>query len=165
MKKTNVTYVRKAYGVNPDKRFVKCVLDYEINLDKIPCIQFLAQMPEFEDFINTLVYKNGVHQYDCDNEGWPSEYGVLSFTTEGVANCADSDDFDEDLGKKLALTRAQKQAFQSAERFYWTLTDMFANVIDESYNLCNGCRHSAVNCKMHEYELTGHTPNFNYINY
>lgn len=156
MRKTNLTYVRKSYGVNPKKKFVKCVLDYEINLDKIPGIQYLAQMPDFENYINTLAYQYNVPVYDTDCEGIPSEYGVIMFTTEGMAQCADGDTFDESLGKKLALTRAQRKAFSNADEFYGNLCDITENVFEGLYCLQYGALKSSTKCKIHEHELTGH---------
>lgn len=160
MKKTNLTYVKKSYGVNPEKKFVKCALDFEINLDKIPGIQTLAVIPGFEDFINTLVYAGNIPCYDTDTEGFPSDYGVLVFTTEAVAYCAPGDDFDAELGKKLALTRAQKQAFITARDFY---SELFKFVDDEFCGLMGlvyGSELSADKCKKHEHELTGHVSQY-----
>lgn len=157
MKKTNLTYVKKSYGVNPKKKFVKCVLDYEINLDKIPGIQTLAQMPEFENFINNLVYVYNIPCYDTDVEGFHSDCGVLVFTTEAVAQCAPGDEFNEDLGRKLALTRAQKQAFQTARGFYSELFSLVDNEFAGLVDLIYGSDMSADKCKVHEHELTGHT--------
>lgn len=158
MKKTNLTYVKKSYGVNPEKKFVKCVLDYEINLDKIPGIQTLAVVPGFEDFINELVYRYDVPCYDTDVEGFTSEYGVLMFTTKAVANCAPGDEFDVELGKKLALTRAQKQAFQTARDFYASLFKLVDDEFSGLMGLIYGAELSADKCKAHEHEITGHTP-------
>lgn len=160
MKKTNLTYVKKSYGVNPKQKFVKCVLDYEINLDKIPGIQTLACMPEFEDFINTLVYDAKVPCYDTDMDGFPSAHGVLVFRSEGIAQCSPADEFDAELGKKLALTRAQRQAFGDASAFYDALTEIIHNEFDGLYGLMFGCMNSRHNCAVHEHELTGHTAYF-----
>ena len=156
MKKTNLTYVKKSYGVNPKKNFVKCVLDYEINLDKIPGIQTLALMPGFEDFINKLVYRYDVPCYDTDVEGFPSDYGVLVFTTEAVANCAPGDEFNEETGKKLALTRAQKQAFRTARDLYASLFKLVDDEFCGLMGLIYGSDMSADKCKAHEHEITGH---------
>lgn len=157
MKKTNLTYVKKSYGVNPEKKFVKCALDFEINLDKIPGIQTLAVVPGFEDFINELVYAYKIPCYDTDADGFPSEYGVLVFTTEAVANCAPGDEFDAELGKKLALTRSQKQAFQTARDLYASLFKFVDDEFSGLMGLIYGSELSADKCKKHEHELTGHT--------
>ena len=60
MAKTNVKYVNKTYGVNKNEKTVKCNLDYVIDLDSIPGINFLCDLDEFNDFINTLIYCEGV---------------------------------------------------------------------------------------------------------
>lgn len=159
--KTNLTYVKKRFGVNPNKKFVKCVLDFEINLDKVPGIELLAEMPEFTNLINTLVYCKGVNLVDIDSMCNESEYGTLVFTTEALAKCAPNDEFDQDLGEKLAMTRAQKQAFRVAESFYSDVQNVVINKFDGLWDLLYGSLFAAENCKAHEYELTGYTPEYN----
>lgn len=155
MKRTNLTYVKKTYGVNEKKKFVKCTLQYEINLDKIPGIYALVNMPVFDNLINTMVYKYDIPRYNCDSRGVNSDIGVLVFSTTATATCAPTDTFDVELGKKLSLTRAQKQAFQTAQAFYAELINIIEETFEGVYRLHCGSMESAQKCHIHEYKLTG----------
>ena len=148
MAKTNVKYVNKAYGVNRNEGIVTCTLDYVIDLDKIPGIHFLSGLPEFNDFINTLVYCEGVKLYD------ESEYGVLQFRVKDIAFCSTEDEFDEVIGKRLALTRAQKMAFRNAKYFYNEISYIVDRYRQELNNLVFNSFISEETCHNHEFELT-----------
>lgn len=148
MAKTNVKYVNKTYGVNKNEKTVKCNLDYVIDLDSIPGINFLCNLDEFNDFINTLIYCEGV-KYIKQNV-----YGSLQFRVREIAFCSTEDEFDELTGKRLALTRAQKQAFRNTKCFYDTILSMLGKYYSSILDLYQNCYNSEQNCHNHEFELT-----------
>lgn len=148
MAKTNVKYVNKAYGVNRNEGIVTCTLDYVIDLDKIPGIHFLGELNEFNDFINTLIYCEGVKYIDQD--GW----GALQFRVKEIAFCSTEDEFDEVLGKRLALTRAQKMAFRNTKYFYDEISNIINRYRQELNNLAFNSFVSEERCHNHEFELT-----------
>ena len=148
MGKTNVNYLKKSFGVNPNEKTVTCTLDFTINLDNIPGIDVLCHMDEFNDFINSLVYCNGVKLNDWSN------YGVLQFRVKDIAFCSTEDVFDELLGKHLSLTRAQKLAFRTAKYFYNEISNIF-NKYRERLNIFTfNSFESEEKCHNHEFELT-----------
>lgn len=42
----------------------------------------------------------------------------LEFTVRGKARCADGDEFDESIGKRLAETRASKKVYSRVDKMY-----------------------------------------------
>ena len=148
MAKTNVNYVKTSYGVNPQEKSVTCVIDYEISMDKIPSIEILTEMDEFNEYITRLVYQHGVKYI---NKG---RYGALQFRTQDIAYCANSDTFDENIGKRLAQTRAQKLAFRYTKLFYKDITDMLFKRFTKILNLSDNCFGCEWDCHNHEFELT-----------
>jgi hypothetical protein len=148
MAKTNVKYVNKTYGVNEKEKTVTCTLDYVIDLDKIPGINLLCEFYEFNDFINTLIYCDGVKYID------QTGYGALQFRVKEIAFCSTEDEFDELTGKRLALTRAQKLAFRNTKYFYDTILTMLDKYYTSLLNLCQNCYDAEQKCHTHEFELT-----------
>ena len=144
MAKTNVKYVKKVFGVNHEEKTVTCVLTYEIDTRSIPGINILTNLPEYNDFINCLVYQVGVKYND----------GVLQFKVQDIAFCASDDEFNETLGKQLALTRAQKLAFRNSKYFYYDIARMFKNYYEKFNTLEWNCRQCEINCHEHEFEIT-----------
>ena len=150
MAKTNVKYVHTTYGVNHYEKTVTCVLDYEINLDSVPGIEFIANIPEFNDFVNRLVYQYGVKYIDTDF----SVYGVLRFRVTDIAFCSTDDTFDEVIGKRLSNTRAQKLAFRNTKYFYNDIATIVKRYLEEINNLSFNCNECEKDCHNHEFEVT-----------
>jgi len=153
--KTNVVYLEQDYNVNPNKKSVFCMLTYGIDLAKVPGIEMLVNTLEFDDLMESLTNKyTGIAYFDGD----ASDYGMLVLNTSGQSKCAPTDEFNEDLGRKLANTRAQENAFREAKEIY----DLFLMIIEDKieglYNLYGGCCESIDKCKQHTHDLTGHTP-------
>jgi hypothetical protein len=148
MAKTNVKYVNKAYGVNRNEGIVTCTLDYVIDLDKIPGINLLCELDEFNDFINTLIYCEGVKYID------QNVCGALQFRVKEIAFCSTEDEFDEVIGKRLALTRAQKIAFRNTKYFYNEISNIINRYRQELNNLAFNSFISEERCHNHEFELT-----------
>lgn len=142
--KTNVEYVQKDYFVNESKDTVVCNLLFQIDLDKIRSLVSLVNDQRIKDFIN---------QFDPVVCFKHQNIGSLFFEVTGRADKNPTDNFDEDLGKKIALTRAQSQAFEIANLFYRDLNRKFMEVISDINYLVQGSHTSIVNCNTHVREL------------
>ena len=149
--KTNVNYLHKDFYINPDKRKVFCKLTYSIDLDNIPGINMFINNPEFIKYLDDITDPyTGIAKFDDSTVNC----GTLIFNTTGIASCSTEDEFDVSIGKQLALTRAQRSAFNITKNIY---SDLFAILMHAVYridNLINATEVSANNCKNHEYELT-----------
>ena len=167
--KTNVIYLNQEYSVNPDKQAVHCRLTYAINLDMIPGIDVLVSSPEFDDYMEYLTnkydgvstfYENNitVTHYDGSSTTHETNHGFLVFESTGLCKCAPQDNFDADLGKKIASTRAQEMAFKDTKVFYEDLANMVMGMFGDLFSLIENCENSAKKCKKHSHDLTGHTP-------
>lgn len=150
MAKTNVKYAHTAYGVNHQEKTVTCVLDYDINLDSVPGIEFISEISEFNDFINRLVYNYGVKYIENDS----TTYGILRFRVTDIAFCSSDDTFDEVIGKRLSNTRAQKLAFRNTKYFYNDIAKIVMHYVDENNNLAYNCFECEHDCHNHEFEVT-----------
>ena len=151
--KTNVTYLETKYHINQKKAKVHCLLEFGIDLTKIPGIEHLLVMPRFIKYIEDLTNKyTGVAAFIRIPKG--SDVGIVVFKTDGLACCSKKDKFDVALGKKIASTRAQKKSFLIARDFY----DTILNIIDTDYyvkieNMYLNCIKTFDKCSNHEKDL------------
>lgn len=145
--KTGVTYLSKNYNVNEVKRLVACHLKFGINLDHMPYIGMLAKSKKFNHLLNCL-----------DVEKWEDKFGrsynFVVLDTVGFAYCAPDDIFDGDLGKKIALTRAQSEAFKITTYFYNRCADILFEASQRYDILVDNCKESTHSCNNHIVELT-----------
>jgi len=156
--KANVVYLNQVFNVNPDKQSVWCGLTYGIDLSKIPGISTLINNKEFEDLLTDLTNEyTGIADYEFSDE---DGFGMIVFNTSGLAKCSGEDNFDAELGKKIASTRAQENSFKEAAKFYDQVLAIIENTFDGIYGFYDGCIHASKNCKQHVYDLTGYTPNY-----
>lgn len=142
--KTSVKYVKKTFYVNAEKKTVTCKLDFTIDIPDGP-LKFIND----SDKAKNVLFKNGECYYD-DNDVLHKKFSVV-----GVTKCTDNDTFDEELGKKLALTKAQAKAFVKSSEFY---ERFIAAIFDELSPLTDlewGCVDSAMKCWAHYKELGG----------
>ena len=105
--KTGVTYLTTNYEYRIPQKQVICNLSFFIDLNKVPCIETLW---------NDIRFKKVLQQgrlFDKD-KGYPD----FVIHVNGYADCKDTDAFDKEIGRKLALTRAQKEAFIYSRDFY-----------------------------------------------
>ena len=103
-------------------------MKFRICLNKLPN---WAGMLDYFDPLN--IYLNN---FDITIEHDPVQYGsksYVNFTTRGIAKCNDKDEFNEEKGKHIALTRAQTKAFATAERFYAGLFKVVYDTICKPY--------------------------------
>ena len=140
--KTGVRYLNVQYNVNPGKRVVACHLTFGLNLNRLPYIEMLK---DNEEFINLVEREFRVEEWTINDDLLYEPHVVTEVVA--FADCAPEDEFDETLGKKIALTRAQSGAFDTAAYIYERIQDIFlkaANEIDirlentiESIDKCN----------------------------
>jgi hypothetical protein len=140
--KTGVRYLNVQYNVNPGKRLFACHLTFGLNLNRLPYIEMLK---DNEEFINLVEREFRVEEWAIDDDFFYEPHVVTEVVA--FADCAPEDEFDEVLGKKIALTRAQSGAFDTAAYIYERIQDIFlkaANEIDirlensiESIDKCN----------------------------
>lgn len=140
--KTGVRYLNVQYNVNPGKRVVACHLTFGLNLNRLPYIEMLK---DNEEFINLVEREFRVEEWAIDDDFFYEPHVVTEVVA--FADCAPEDEFDEVLGKKIALTRAQAGAFDTAAYIYERIQCIFlkaANEIDirlensiESIDKCN----------------------------
>lgn len=140
--KTGVRYLNVQYNVNPGKRVVACHLTFGLNLNRLPYIEMLK---DNEEFINLIEREFRVEEWTISDDLLYEPHVVTEVVA--FADCAPEDEFDEVLGKKIALTRAQSGAFDTAAYIYERIQDIFlkaANEIDirlentiESIDKCN----------------------------
>lgn len=140
--KTGVRYLNVQYNVNPGKRVVACHLTFGLNLNRLPYIEMLK---DNEEFINLVEREFRVEEWAIDDSFFYEPHVVTEVVA--FADCAPEDEFDEVLGKKIALTRAQSGAFDTVAYIYERIQDIFlkaANEIDirlensiESIDKCN----------------------------
>jgi hypothetical protein len=151
--KTNVAFFSPVYTVNRKKRKVHCLLEFEIDLSKIPGIDFISNMNGYNELLEKLTNKyTGVADfaYYPDNR----VYGSIIFKSSGIATCSLDDKFDESLGEKIASTRAQKKAFLVARDFYQDISNIiFNNVYGKLRYLFYACNDTYKKCDKHEKNL------------
>jgi len=150
--KTNVTYLNQKYNVNPIKRAVNCLLVFGINLDKLPNIDWLVENEEFSRFIE-MVIDNNCATLDIEHDLQGNQVRMLKFKTNGISYCAPEDKFSEELGKKIACSRAQHQAFEIASAFYGEISEMIGKVYDKYAELSINCKSSCQACTSHVRDL------------
>lgn len=110
--------------------------------------------------------KYGHYVYDVDKENGTvtctleSELELIKgtvfsdfFTTVGVARCHEVDKFDETIGKHIALTKAQANAFKKAARLYQEeINDMY-ECIKDFKRLKQNCINVSRKCNKHIREI------------
>ena len=145
--KTGVSYLDVKYNWNENKRVVACHLKYGINLDRVPFANMLMGSVQFKNFLD----KFNLETWENDETGDVGDYAVSEVT--GLAYCDPSDNFDVELGKKIALTRAQQGAFEEAE-YFWNKCEYVMLEAANRFNVISeNCVDSYIKCKNHINEL------------
>ena len=145
--KTGVSYLDVKYNWNENKRIVACHLKYGINLDRVPFINMLSGSAQFKEFLNNF----NIEKWFNDDNGEVGVYAVSEIT--GLAYCEPSDNFDIDLGKKIALTRAQQGAFEEATYFWDKCEYIMLEAANRFSVISENCVDSYMKCKDHVNEL------------
>lgn len=142
--KTGVRYLNVQYNVNPGKRVVACHLTFGLNLNRLPYIEMLK---DNEEFINLVEREFRVEEWAIDDDFFYEPHVVTEVVA--FADCAPEDEFDEVLGKKIALTRAQSGAFDTVAYIYERIQDIFLKAANEIDIRLENCIESIDKCNKH----------------
>ena len=146
--KTGVRYLNVNYNWNEQKRTVACHLTWGINLDRIPFGDMIIYSNRFETLLNDF----RLEEWENEDTGEVNVYAVSEVT--GLAYCDPEDTFDLDLGKKIALTRAQECAFAGADYFWNYCEDIMLEAASRYGSISENCLESRYKCRMHIAKLT-----------
>lgn len=141
--KTGVCYLNVNYNWNEDKRTVACHLKYGININRIPYIEMIEGYLQFSNGLDAM----HIEEYENSDNGNIDPYIIGE--TVGLAYCDPDDTFDLELGKKIALTRAQSAAFKDASTFWINLEDIMLEAANRFNTIFENCVESENKCNDH----------------
>lgn len=133
--KTGVKYSDVKYFKNGSK-YVTCKLTYEIVIPHELCGDYtIADVVErfSEDHTSFIGYNS------CNPE----------FVSVGVAKLDNRDSYDETTGKRIALTKAQAKAFQTAKALYDKISLELVSVAGEFHKYSVNCDSAKSDCLEH----------------
>lgn len=138
---TGVFCTNKKFIVNENEKKVTCVFSYTLLCNKNnPLLIFDDRT--FRKLCPELFYR------------YPQ---FPNFTAVAVAKMSDEDknnyEFDVEFGKKLALTKAQSKAFDTANFVYWSIIDEINIYTDKIDEFLHGTANSYDVERRHEEEL------------
>lgn len=114
----NRVKVKANYIIKPEKKVVVCVLECDMQLHK---------HPTWKDIYCNMWAKLPI----------VSDYGT--FKVKAIAKCSEEDTFDEEIGKRIAESRAKGKAFATAAKVYREIEKYFLNcaaLVNESVEAC-----------------------------
>ena len=116
--KNRVKITKTSYIVNPEKKIVVCVLECDMQLRKHPA---------WGDIYHNM---------------WTNLPLVTTdgtFKIRAIARCNEEDAFNEEVGKRIAESRAKGKAFSTAAKVYGEIEKYFLNcaaLVNESMEAC-----------------------------
>lgn len=128
--KTRVVFKDGKYYINEDKGTVTCVLEGYLNID-------------FKYF---YIPKNWKIIPKKNMIGMPYTY---DFRVSGIAICSKEDTFNQELGMKIAESKAKKQAFKIAHNGYSIIYNNLMRELDIVKVLQCNCTRAVMNEEMH----------------
>ena len=150
MNKTNVSYINVKSTAADNVTTVELL--FGINLEKIPCVYGLENVgvdvkrifEKYSSFVNVQ--------------------GTMAlFTVTGVAKCnaEDIEVMDSVVGYRIALSAAQKKAFNVAKRLYKDLFDeTLKTFVEPLVDYKVGSQKAEINCANHKPEIVNTYYNF-----
>lgn len=144
--KTRVKYLNINYFVEGNR--VSCDLYFTIQFSKTPNMDFMVSRAA------KICSKYNVVR---DNTHFDEHENVVFqpvFKLRGFATCHKSDKFDFETGKRIALTKAQRKAFNMAYKIYGELRCMAAQLEEEFSKLMSGSLYAFDDCDKHLEELS-----------
>lgn len=116
--RNRVKITKANYVVNPEKKVVVCVLECDMQLQKHPAwIDIYPKMWANLPLVDL-----------CG-----------SFKVRAIARCNEEDAFNEEVGKRIAESRAKGKAFATAAKVYKEIEKHFLNcaaLVNESVETC-----------------------------
>lgn len=146
-KKTGVRYLDTNFGIKNGR--TACYLKFGICLENIPYIDMLTNCDEFNRFLQ----ENNL-EYWSVNDDDDYQLHVIGECV-GYTYCNPEDKFDESLGKKIALTRAQEIAFGMTQSFYNFIENIFLKAANEFDVLGENSETAMLKCNEHINKLIG----------
>lgn len=135
--KTTVKYHDVKYfeeTVN-DVKVVRCVLSAEVQLNRVKYIEHMLEAHDVKAYLKKRTR--------LDN-------GNVLISASAIAKCNPSDEYNFEIGRRIAYTRAQEKAFVEASIIYDTIVSrMFTDI----YNTTVNCLGSASACFSHAFHL------------
>jgi hypothetical protein len=104
--RNRVKITKASYIVNPKKKVVVCVLECDMQLQKHPA--WIDIYPKIWDNL-------------------PLEDLDGTFKVRAIARCNEEDAFNEEVGKRIAESRAKGKAFATAAKVYREIEKYFLN--------------------------------------
>ena len=120
--KTGLTFVSKTFNYNEDKQTIVCILKGTLNTYS------------FYNKYNIDIQSNW-YKKKCPELNYAGDFTVI-----GIATCSNSDTYNEEVGKRIAESRAKVQAYNIAKRFYSCVADKIQKqleFIEEKEAACN----------------------------
>ncbi len=147
-KKTHLEYVEHKEYVNTKQGICISVLTFRIKLNNLPEYDdMLWDFEPFKKYIDTLDHR-------IDDNNYCEEY--IYWTVRGKSICSENDKFDEELGKHIALTRAQEKAFITASKFYRKIFHIITDNLLSKYDILqSNCFCSSKKEAKHVHKLIG----------
>ena len=144
--KTRVKYLNTNYTLYG--KTVSCDLYFTIQFYKTPNMDFiLSRATDICSKYNIV----------GDNTHFDENQNVVFqpvFKLRGSATCHTSDRFNFEVGRRIALTKAQRKAFNMAYNIYADLRCMAAQLEEEFSKLMSGSLYAFYDCDKHLEELS-----------
>ena len=83
----------------------------------------------------------------------------LVFNVKGVTRFDKENEYDEVLGERLALSKAQTKAFTKANSIYYMLAEFYGSMMDKIGELITGTYNVVNHCEAHVVDLIETTKN------
>lgn len=144
--KTRVKYLNTNYTVHG--KTVSCDLYFTIQFSKTPNMDFILSCATEICSKYNVVADN---TYMDENENIVFQ---PVFKLRGSATCHTSDRFNFEVGRRIALTKAQRKAFNVAYNIYCELRCIAAQLEKEFSNLMDGSLHAFHDCHQHLEDLS-----------
>lgn len=135
--KTTVKYSKESYRevtLEDGRKQIICDLVAEIKLFNIRNFEWLVNDEMVYAFLKGKLNKNGNY--------------VIH--TRGIATCAPSDEYNYETGRRIAFTRAQREAFNTAAG---VISEVARRFVDDLQNTAENCFMAADDCLFHTYVL------------
>lgn len=137
--KTGVQYTNIEY-IKSDNATI-CLLECTISYKHV--IPMFGLCDDLRDKFMNFLESSNVY---LDDDG-------LVFNVRGVTRFDKENTYDEVLGERLALSKAQTKAFDKANSVYYNLTMYWDEMFDKLNTLVSGTYNVAEHCEEHVAEL------------
>ena len=135
--KNRVIIKERTFKVNPEKKTVVCIIKCAFHWPEEIETTYSSK---FYDYVSEIT---GVR-------GW-----VAPFTVVGVSKCHDDDAFDEVLGKRIAESRAKKDAYRKATALWIKIAEHYLKLSGLARRMYGACYRAKDIEKEHINKLIG----------